>query len=155
MRQLSSLRHQMSRRAASSAQLSIAAGHAPAAWAQESDLCRELLEIQSVYSRAANGAIAPSLTIPAQLGDAPHQIAINHRAGELIVANNIANSVAVYDLASGARKRTISGLDRPTGVAVDEAVAAMRVANDLGNSITVYDVIARNDSLSKRTIRSS
>ena len=111
----------------------------------------------TVYSRNATGEPRRLYTIPGQSGDGPHQIAINHRAAELIVANNIPWSVAVYDLATGARKRTISGphrLMRPTGVAVDEVNGEIYVANDWGNSITVYDVLAGNDAAPKRTIQS-
>ena len=139
--------------------LLLTAVQVPAAWAQGQIFVANYTgDSITVYPRTAAGEVAPSYTIPAQLGDAPHQVAINHRAGELIVANTIADSVAVYDLATGARKRTISGpatgLSRPTGVAVDEVNGEVYVANDFGNSVTVYDILASNDTPPKRTIRS-
>jgi hypothetical protein len=112
----------------------------------------------TVYSRAAAGDVAPSYTIPGQLGDGPHQVAINHGAGELIVANNLPYSVAIYDWATGVRKRTImgpsTGLVRPTGVAVDEVNGEIYIANDFGSSLTVYDAQATGDASPKRTIQS-
>lgn len=139
--------------------LVVSAAQVPAAWAQSQIFVTNYTgDTITVYPRSAAGSVAPSLTIPAQLGDGPHQIAINHRAGELIVANNIAYSVAVYDLATGARKRTISGpstgLLRPTGVALDEVNGELYVANDWGGFITVYDILASNDAAPKRTIQS-
>jgi DNA-binding beta-propeller fold protein YncE len=113
----------------------------------------------TVYSRKAVGDVAPTYTILGQLGDGPHQIAINHRSSELIVANNLPYSVAIYDSATGVRKRTIAGpstgLNRPTGVAVDEINGEIYIANDFGSSITVYDVEATGDASPKRSIQSS
>jgi DNA-binding beta-propeller fold protein YncE len=113
----------------------------------------------SVFSRDAAGDVAPSRTILGQIGDGPHQIAIRHGADELFVANNLAYSVAVYDLASGTLKRVISGrstgLIRPTGIAVDDVNEEIYVANDLGGTVTVYEIWAAGDVSPKRTIRSA
>ena len=134
-------------------------GYVPAAWAQNQIFVTNYSgDAVTIYPRGVTGDVAPSYTIPGQLGDGPHQIAVNHRGGELIVTNNVANSVAVYDWSSGALKRKISGpstqLIRPTGVAVDEVNSEIYVANDWGNSITVYDVLATGDALPKRSIQS-
>jgi hypothetical protein len=132
---------------------------APAAWAQgQTFVANYTGDSITVYSRKASGDVVPAYTIAGQVGDSPHQIAINHAASELIVANNLPYSLAVYDLASGVRKRTIAGpstgLMRPTGVAVDEINGEIYVANDYGNSITVYDVMATGDAPPTRTIQS-
>jgi DNA-binding beta-propeller fold protein YncE len=113
----------------------------------------------TVYPRRVTGDIAPSYTILGQLGDGPHQIAINHSAGEVVVTNNISYSVAFYDWSSGVLKRTIKGpsthVIRPTGVAVDEVNGEIYVANDWANNITVYDMAASGDAAPKRTIESA
>src|SRR4029079_11035781 len=111
MRLLSLLCHKIYRRPACIvAALLVTAGHVPTALAQGQIFVANYTgDSITIYPRSAAGPVAPSLAIPTQLGDGPHQLAINHRAGELIVANNIAYSMAVYDLATGARKRTISG----------------------------------------------
>jgi DNA-binding beta-propeller fold protein YncE len=134
--------------------------HVPAALAQgQTFVANYTGDSITVYSRKATGDVVPSYTIAGQAGDSPHQIAINHAAGELIVANNLPYSVATYDLATGVRKRTIAGpatgLLRPTGVAVDEVNGEIYVANDWGNTITVYGVLAAGDVTPKRTIQSS
>jgi hypothetical protein len=160
MLKLCSRRRQMVRRAAFVISALLATvGYVPAAWAQNQIFVTNYSGDKiTVYPRSASGDIAPSFTILGQLGDGPHQIAINHRGGELIVTNNVANSVAVYDWSSGALKRKISGpstqLIRPTGVAVDEVNGEIYVANDYGSSITVYDVLATGDSPPKRNIQS-
>jgi DNA-binding beta-propeller fold protein YncE len=138
----------------------VALGSGPAAWAQGQIFVSNYTgDTITVYPRSALGNVAPSRTILGQLGDGPHQIAINRGAGELIVANNLAYSVAIYDSATGVRKRTIigpsTGLIRPTGVTVDEMNREIYVANDYGNSITVYDVLAAGDAPPKRSIQST
>ena len=110
----------------------------------------------TVYPRTSTGDVAPAYTIFARPGDGPHQIAVRPAAGELIVASNRAYSIAVYDLATGAPLRSISGpstgIVRPTGVAVDELHAELFVANDYAGTITVYDVDASGDVAPKRTL---
>jgi DNA-binding beta-propeller fold protein YncE len=160
MRQLSSCCRRMSRLVqCSAAAFLMGTGYAPSAWAQGQIFVTNYTgDSITVYPRKAAGDVAPSATIAGQLGDAPHLSAINHGDGELIVANNLPYSIAVYDLASGALKRTISGpstgLVRPTGVAVDEVNRELYVANDYGNSITVYDILAAGDAPPKRSIQS-
>jgi DNA-binding beta-propeller fold protein YncE len=135
-------------------------GYVPAAWAQGQIFATNYTgDSITVYSRNAAGNVAPTYTVFGQSGDGPHQIAINRGAGELIVANNLAYSVTVYDAATGAPKRTIAGpstgLTRPTGVAVDEVNGEIYVANDYGNSITVYDIFATGNAAPKRSIQST
>jgi DNA-binding beta-propeller fold protein YncE len=135
----------------------VTVGHVPAAWAQGQIFATSYTgDSITVYSRNAAGDVAPTYTILGQIGDGPHQIAINRRGGELVVANNLAYSVTVYDATTGAPKRTIAGpstgLIRPTGVAIDEVNGEIYVANDYGDSITVYDILATGDALPKRTI---
>ena len=113
----------------------------------------------TVYPQGATGDVAPSSTIFGNPGDRPHQIAIRVAAGELIVANNVTYSIAVYDLVTGTLERSISGpstgIVRPTGVAVDELNAEIFVANDHAGTITVYDVNATGDIAPKRTLQMS
>jgi hypothetical protein len=86
-----------------------------------------------VYSRTANGDIAPTRTISgASTGlDFPTGLALDLTNNELFVANPNANSITVYSrTANGdiAPTRTISGastgLNTPTGLALDSAAAA-------------------------------
>jgi len=135
-------------------------GHVPTAWAQGQIFVTNYhADSITVYSRNSNGDVAPAFTILGQSGDSPHHVAINHRAGELIVTNNIPYSVTTFDWVTGARKRTVAGpstgLTRPTGVAIDEVNGEIYVANEYGNSITVYDVLAAGDVAPKRTIKSA
>jgi DNA-binding beta-propeller fold protein YncE len=113
----------------------------------------------TVYSRSANGNVAPAYAIVGQQGDGPHQVAINKIAGELIVTNFLTSSVVVYDQAGGVLKRMISGpstgLNGPVGVDVDEVNGEIFVSNFYGDSITVYSVLATGDASPKRTIRSA
>ena len=109
-----------------------------------------------VYPRTATGDLAPSFTIFGASGSGPHQIAVRPDAGEIVVADNRAYSISVYDVASGALVRSISGpstgIVRPTGVAVDELHGEIFVANDFAGTITVYDVNASGDAAPKRTL---
>jgi len=113
----------------------------------------------TMYQLPTTGDKPPALIILDAPNARPHQIAINHRASELIVANNAEPfSVTVYDRLTGLLKRTLAGpstgLNRPTGVAIDEAHREIYVANDWGRSITVYDELATGDVSPKRTITS-
>jgi DNA-binding beta-propeller fold protein YncE len=160
MHRLNSVCRQMVRLASvAGASFVVTVGHVPAAWAQGQIFATSYTgDSITVYSRNAAGDVAPTYTIPGQIGDGPHQIAINRRAGELVVANNLAYSVTVYDAATGAPKRTIAGpstgLNRPTGVAVDEVNGEIYVANDYGESVTVYDILATGNASPKRIIQS-
>jgi DNA-binding beta-propeller fold protein YncE len=132
----------------------------PTAWAQDRLFVSNYQgDAITVYPQGTTGDVAPSTTISGNPGDRPHQIAIRAAAGELIVANNVAYSIAVYDLATGTLERSISGpstgIVRPTGVAVDELHAEIFVANDLAGTITVYDVNATGDVEPKRTLQLS
>jgi DNA-binding beta-propeller fold protein YncE len=134
---------------------------AGSAWAQEQGqvfVANYFGDAVTMWPLPTTGNVAPASTILLPPGASPHQIAINHRAGELIVANNVLYSVAVFDRATGTLKRTIAGLstgiNRPTGVAIDETRAEIYVANDFGHSITVYDELATGDAAPIRTITS-
>ena len=161
MGQWRSWSNQMVRRAAFAAvTLLVTLGHVPTAWARGRMFVANYSgDAVTVFPRNSSGDVAPSYTILGEPGDGPHHIAVHHAGGELIVANNLAYSVAVYDLASGALKRTISGpstgIVRPTGVAVDELHREIYVANDFANSITVYDILSSGDASPKRTILSA
>ena len=141
--------------------LMISAAAAGSAWAQESGqvfVANYLGDAVTMWPLPTTGDKAPSFTILESIGASPHQIAVNHRAGELIVANNVLYTVSVFDRATGTLKRTIggpsTGITRPTGVAIDETRAEIYVANDWGHSITVYDELANGDTAPKRAITS-
>jgi uncharacterized repeat protein (TIGR01451 family) len=110
----------------------------------------------TMYSLSTTGDKPPAAVI-AGLPAFPHQIAINHRRSELIVANNGASKVSVYDRVTGTLKRTIegSGIHLPAGVAIDETRGELYVAN-LGSpaSISVYDDLSSGNVSPKRTITS-
>lgn len=135
---------------------------AGSAWAQEQGqvfVANYIGDSVTMWSLNTTGNRAPVSTILEPVGASPHQIAINHRTGEIIVANNVAYTVSVFDRATGTLKRTIggpsSGIIRPTGVAIDETRGEIYVANDWAHSITVYDELATGDAAPKRTITSA
>jgi len=149
------------RTAFAAATLLITLGSAGSTWAQEQGqvfVANYYGDSVTGWSLGASGNTTPVFTILEPSGASPHQFAINHRGSELIVANNVAYTVAIYDRVSGTLKRTIggdvTGIVRPTGVAIDETRGEIYVANDWGLSITVYDALANGNVLPKRTITS-
>ena len=104
----------------------------------------------SVYPRAVNGTVPPTRVITDGL-IGPHEVTINSKTRELIVADNLAFSVSFYDAnvtspTFGALKRKIAGpstgLANPLGVTVDNDNQELFVSNDDHTatqfSITVY-----------------
>lgn len=141
--------------------LLIVLGSARSGWAQEQGqvfVANYHGDSVTAWSLGTSGNTTPVFTILEPIGASPHQIAINHRAGELIVANNVSYTVSTYDRVSGTLKRTIggdiTGIIRPTGVAIDETRGELYVANDWGQSITVYNELANGNVLPTRTITS-
>jgi len=145
-----------------SAALLVAPANTESVWAQEQGqvyVSNYYGDSVTMYALNTAGERPPTLTVPTALGARPHQIAINHRAGELLVANNVAYSVSTFDRSTGLLKRAIAGpstgIVRPTGLAIDEVHREIYVANDWAHSITVYDELAVGDVIPKRTITSS
>jgi len=129
------------------------------AWAQEQGqvfVSNYNGDTVTMYPLNATGNTAPALTVLDPPNARPYHIAINHRLAEVIVANNQAYSISIYNRSTGQPKRTIAGpstgINRPTGVAIDEVHGEIYVANDWGQSITVYDELAAGDVPPKRTI---
>ena len=88
-------------------------------------------------------------------------LAIDPERGDLYVANDMDNSILVFDVhASGdvAPKRKIkgpkTGLGNPTGVWVDLKNQEVWAANFMNHSATVYPLSANGDVAPKRVIRS-
>lgn len=115
----------------------------------------------TVYSRTANGNVAPlrTLTGAATGLSFPNGIAVDLVNNELIVANGGNSSIAVYArTASGnvAPLRTIvgaaTGLNTPEGLAVDTVNNELAVANLGGTSVTIYARTASGNVTPLRTI---
>jgi len=119
----------------------------------------------TVYTRTANGDVAPIRTIAgAATGlDHPAGVAVDTVNGELIVVNEEANSITVYRRQNNgdvAPLRTISGantgLDVPEGVDLDlvndEIVVANTDDDGPNPSITVYRRTDNGNVAPQRTI---
>lgn len=117
-----------------------------------------------VYSRTANGDIAPLRTIqgPKTKLNLPLGIYVDRERNEIAVANDGGNSVLVFDrTAHGdvAPVRTIAGpatgLKNPAGVFIDTKNDEIWVSNWGNHSATVYPRTAKGNVAPLRTIRSA
>ena len=115
----------------------------------------------TVYSRTANGSVAPTRTISgAATGlSSVGTIAVDIANNEIVVANEGNKSITVYSrTANGnvAPIRTISGaatgLDGAAAIAVDTVNNEILAANSENNSITVYSRTANGNVAPIRTI---
>jgi len=115
----------------------------------------------TVYSRTANGNIAPTRTLSGAATGLAHPTGIvaDTVNSELVVGNNFGQSVTVFGVsASGntAPTRTLSGtatgIAFPAGVAVDTANNELFVANNGGASVTVYARTANGNASPLRTL---
>jgi hypothetical protein len=114
-----------------------------------------------VYSRTANGNVAPIRTLQgAATGLSPTGLAVDTINNELLVANPLANTVTVYPrTANGnvAPIRTLqgaaTGLNGPSGLSVDPVRDELVVANFSNHSITVYPRTANGNVAPIRTLQ--
>jgi DNA-binding beta-propeller fold protein YncE len=92
----------------------------------------------------------------------PTGLAVDEQRGELYVANDIGNSILVFNVTDSgdvAPKRVIKGpatnLANPTGVWVDGRNNEVWAANFMNHSATVYALGSSGDVAPLRTIRSA
>ena len=109
------------------------------------------------------GDVPPLRTIqgPNTLLDWPTGLAVDEQRGEVYVANDMANSILVFNVTDSgdvAPKRMIKGpkstLKNPTGVWVDAKNNELWVANFMNHSATAYALGVSGDVPPLRTIRS-
>jgi DNA-binding beta-propeller fold protein YncE len=93
--------------------------------------------------------------------DWPTGLAVDSERGELYVANDMDNSILVFNVTDNgdvAPKRMIrgpkTGLGNPTGIWLDSKNDELWAANFMNHSATVYTRSASGDVAPKRTIRS-
>jgi len=115
----------------------------------------------TVYTRTADGDIAPIRTISGgSTGlSRPTGYALDPTNDELFVANDDGNTITVYDrtdFGDSPPLRTISGgstgLNGPRDLAIDPTHNELVVANTFGNSITVYNLTDTGNASPLRTI---
>jgi len=120
-----------------------------------------LLYTVSVYDLATGvlkRTIGPSTSFPLAI-ERPTGLAIDELNGEIYVANDFGNSVAVFDaLAAGdaTPKRVIRStgyLSGPSGIALDLANDELVVTSQIGPSILTFDRRDSGDVSPKRLIR--
>ena len=117
----------------------------------------------TVHPLNASGDTPPLRTIqgPKTRLDWPTGLAVDSEHGELYVANDMDNSILVFNATDGgdvAPKRMIrgpkTGLGNPTGVWLDSKNDELWAANFMNHSATVYKREASGDVAPVRTIRS-
>ena len=115
------------------------------------------------FSMKAQGNVPPLRVIqgPKTQFNWPTGLAIDEQRGELYVANDIGNSILVFNVTDSgdvAPKRVIQGpktnLRNPTGVWVDLKNNEVWAANFMNHSATVYPLNASGDVAPLRIIRS-
>lgn len=124
---------------------------------------RNLPPSVTVHRTAARGNEAPVRVIqgPKTQFNWPTGLALDEEHGELYVANDMGNSILVFNVTDNgdvAPKRVIKGprtnLANPTGVWVDLKHKEVWAANFMNHSATVYSLGASGDVPPLRTIRS-
>lgn len=117
----------------------------------------------TVHPMKATGDTPPLRVIsgPKTMLDWPTGLAVDPERGDLYVANDMGNSILVFnetDNGDVAPKRVIrgpkTGLANPTGIWLDLKNDEIWAANFMNHSATVYARTASGDVAPKRTIRS-